>query len=107
MDNLVPGPSQLCVAPQLLPGTVGIGVLDRAVGLGNRPVLIPEEVNAADGAEVAHDPDLQHRRRQPAVTERHPCDRLERRLSERIAEADHPPGVLNAWPSRTIPDHTL
>jgi hypothetical protein len=44
---------------QLLPGPARIGVLDRAVGLGDRRVLRPQEVDPSDGTVVSPDPDLE------------------------------------------------
>ena len=71
---------QFRVPLELLPGTIRVGVLQGAVGFRDRGVLVPEEINPADRTVWRHDPDLQHRPRQPGVAERDPGDRLKRRL---------------------------
>jgi hypothetical protein len=80
VHHLEPRVTQISVRVQLLPGPIGTGVLERAVCLGDRRVLPPQEVDARDRPVVPADPYLQLRRRQAALVKRNPRDRLERRL---------------------------
>jgi hypothetical protein len=72
--------AQVSVAAQLLACSVGIGVLERAVRLGDSPLLTPEEVRPADRAVVSADPDLEFGAGQPDLVENNPRHGLERRL---------------------------
>ena len=104
VHDLVACGAQPRVALQLGPGPGRSLILERPVGLTDRPVTPPEEVHPADDLIVIADPDLQVRRRETGLVERGPAEGLQHRLRSAIAEGGHLAGALQARPPRALRD---
>src|SRR5262249_3896083 len=63
VNHVETGVAQVNIASELLTGTIGIAVFERRVGLRDRRILTPQEVDPSDGTVVAAHPDLEFRSR--------------------------------------------
>src|SRR5258708_1399921 len=87
VDDLVAQVSQLLISSQLPDGGALIGVLDRAVSLGDHPVPGPVEIDAVPEIRSG-DGELKLRRLEALFIENHPGTRLKYRFRARVAEVN-------------------
>jgi hypothetical protein len=80
------------------------GVLQQAVGLGDRAVFGPEEVDLGEDLVVLTDQDTHLGRRQTLLGEHHPGDGLERTPCAGIREVENGSGPLDPRPPPAVPN---